>query len=221
MRSFEDIYTIAAIRKGGAEALEALLEKPKATAELLTIPDDRWLSRFSRQVFCAGFSWKVIDAKWAGFEEAFHGFDLGRCAFMDDDMFDRLIQDKGIVRHGAKILSVRDNAVFLDELRRESGSVSKAITGWSREDYVGLLEMLKKRGTRLGGMTGQYALRSMGVDSVLFTRDVVARLVAEGVIDKAPASKRAFAQAQSAINAWRAESGRTMTEISRVLALSV
>lgn len=221
MRSFEEIYTIAASRKGGAEALEALLEKPKPEAALLAIPNDRWLSRFSRQVFCAGFSWKVIDAKWAGFEEAFHGFDLGRCAFMDDDMFDRLIQDKGIVRHGAKILSVRDNAVFLDELRRESGSVSKEITGWSREDYVGLLEMLKKRGTRLGGMTGQYALRSMGVDSVLFTRDVVARLVAEGVIDKAPASKRAFAQAQSAINAWCAESGRTMTEISRVLALSV
>lgn len=221
MRSFEDIYQIAADRKGSTAALEVLLERPKPDAELLDIPNDRWLSRFSRQVFCAGFSWKVIDAKWEGFEEAFLGFDIGRCAFMNDEMFDRLIQDKGIVRHGSKILSVRDNAVFLDDLRREFGSVSAAIVGWPREDYVGLLEMLQKRGARLGGTTGQYALRSMGVDSLIFSQDVVARLVAENVIDKTPSSKRALKQVQDAVNEWRTESGRSLTEISRVLAMSV
>lgn len=221
MRRFEEIYNISAERKGGKKALEALLETPKKEAELLEIADDRWLSRFTRQVFCAGFSWKVIDAKWEGFEEAFYGFDLGRCAFMNDEMFDRLIQDKGIVRHGTKILSVRDNAVFLDDLRREHGSVAKAFVAWPSEDYVGLLDMLKKRGARLGGATGQYALRSLGVDSLVLSRDVVARLVAEGVVDKAPTSKRAMAHVQAAVNEWREESGRSLTEISRVLAMSV
>ncbi|MDE0591387.1 DNA-3-methyladenine glycosylase I [Halocynthiibacter sp. C4] len=221
MRSFDEIYEISASRKGGADALEELLGKPLPQSELLEIPDDRWLSRFSQHVFSAGFNWKVIETKWPGFEEAFHGFDLGRCAFMDDEMFDSLIQDTRIVRHGAKILSVRDNAAFLLELRDEHGSVAQVLAGWPKDDYVGLLKMLKKRGTRLGGNTGAYALRFMGVDGFIFSRDVVGRLVAEGVIDKAPTSQKALAQAQNAFNTWAEQSGRSLTEISRVLAFSL
>ncbi|MCV6823042.1 MULTISPECIES: DNA-3-methyladenine glycosylase I [Halocynthiibacter] len=221
MRSFDEIYEISASRKGGVDALEELLSKPLPQSELLEIPDDRWLSRFSQHVFSAGFNWKVIETKWPGFEEAFHGFDLGRCAFMDDEMFDSLIQDTRIVRHGAKILSVRDNAAFLLELRDEHGSVAQALAGWPKDDYVGLLKMLKKRGTRLGGNTGAYALRFMGVDGFIFSRDVVGRLVAEGVIDKAPTSQKALAQAQNAFNTWAEQSGRSLTEISRVLAFSL
>jgi hypothetical protein len=61
----------------------------------------------------------------------------------------------------------------------------------------------------------------MGVDSLIFSQDVVARLVAENVIDKTPSSKRALKQVQDAVNEWRTESGRSLTEISRVLAMSV
>jgi len=49
----------------------------------------------------------------------------------------------------------------------------------------------------------------------------VARLIAEGVIDKNPTSKTAMKQVQAAFNVWQDESGRSLTEISRVLALSV
>ena len=34
MRSFDEIFTIAADRKGGPDALEALLETPRTPAEL-------------------------------------------------------------------------------------------------------------------------------------------------------------------------------------------
>ena len=30
----------------------------------------------TRAIFQSGFSWKVIEAKWPGFEEAFDGFDV-------------------------------------------------------------------------------------------------------------------------------------------------
>ena len=80
--------------------------------------------------------------------------------------------------------------------------------------------MLKKRGSRLGG-AAQFGLRFMGRDGWILSNDVVARLVAEGVIDKPPTSRKAMAAVQSAFNAWRAESGRSLTEISRVLALSI
>jgi hypothetical protein len=49
----------------------------------------------------------------------------------------------------------------------------------------------------------------------------VARLIAEAVIDKAPSSKGDRAAVQAAFNAWRTESGRSLTEISRILAMSI
>ena len=81
-QDFARIFDMAAARKGGAEALDALLPKPKSKAHLAAIPDDRWLAAMTRAVFQAGFSWNVIETKWPGFEEAFWGFDPGRCSMM-------------------------------------------------------------------------------------------------------------------------------------------
>ena len=220
MRDFQEIFEISAGRHGGTEALEAKLGRPKSAAALAAIPEDRWLAEMSRYIFATGLNWKVIEAKWPGFEEAFHGFDLGRCAMMDDEMFDSLLTDTRIVRHGAKIASVRDNAALLLELRDEGG-VGRVIGEWPSEDFAALLEMLKKRGSRLGGMTGAYSLRMLGRDSYILSRDVVARLIAEGVVEKAPGSKTAMKAVQAAFNDWMRQSGRSLTEISRVLALSI
>lgn len=221
MRSFADIYAIAAERKGGEEKLEELIGDPPPPREsVMATPEDRWLAMMAKCIFRAGFNWKVVEAKWDGFEQAFDGFDIDRCAMMDDDRFDGLLKDTRIVRHGAKIASVRDNAVFLTELRAEGGA-GKVFGGWPPEDYVGLLDMLKKRGSRLGGATGQYFLRFSGVESFILSTDVVARLVAEGVVDGPPTSKKALAAVQAAFNGWRAQSGRSLTEVSRVLAMSV
>ncbi|WP_338549951.1 DNA-3-methyladenine glycosylase I [Roseovarius phycicola] len=219
MRSFDEIFQISAERHGGTEALEAKLSKPKTAAELEATPEDRWLAEMSKYIFATGLNWTVIEKKWPGFEEAFHGFDLGRCAFMDDGMFDSLLQDTRIVRHGAKIQSVRDNAAFLLELREEGG-VGKVLGGWPSDAFADLLEMLKKRGSRLGGMTGAYSMRMLGRDSYILSKDVVARLIAEGVLDKAPGSKASMKAVQAAFNTWMDQSGRSLTEISRVLALS-
>ncbi len=219
MRSFQEIFDISAERHGGTDALDAMLGKPKTPEELARIPEDRWLAEMSKYIFATGLNWTVIEKKWPGFEEAFHGFDLGRCAFMDDGMFDSLLQDTRIVRHGAKIQSVRDNAAFLLELREEGG-VGHVLGGWPSDAFADLLEMMKKRGSRLGGMTGAYSMRMLGRDSYILSKDVVARLIAEGVVDKAPGSKSSMKAVQAAFNAWMDQSGRSLTEISRVLALS-
>lgn len=222
MESFSDIYARAAARKGGTDALEALLAgaEVKSPEEIAAMGDDRILSEFSRRVFQAGFNWKVIDSKWDGFETAFHGFDIGRNAFMSDDDLDAHLKDKGIVRHAKKILSVRDNAIFLADLAKEHGSAAKAIGCWPADDLIGLWDVMKKRGARLGGATGQYSLRFLGKESFILSRDVTAALIAAGVVDKPPTSKGALKAVQQAFNDWKAESGETMTRISRVLALS-
>ena len=221
LRSFDAIYEIASERKGGSSALEALVSLPVPRDALLEIADDRWLAQFSKNVFNAGFNWSVVDKMWPGFEVAFKGFDVAACAMMDDTWFDALVTDTRIVRHGAKIQAVQQNAVFLQELAAEHGSVARCFADWPKTDFVGLLAMLRSRGTRLGGTTGAYALRFMGVDGFILTRDVTARLVAEGVVDKTPTSKTALRAVQDAFNTWSSQSGRSLTEISRVLAMSV
>lgn len=219
--SFADLHARAAARKGGDAALEALLAAPKSAAELASIPDDRWLSDMTRRVFQSGFNWKVIDAKWDGFEAAFWGFDIGRCALMSDADLDALVSDARIVRNGAKIRSVRDNAAMLQDLAAEHGSAAKCFAEWPAEDYAGLLEMLKKRGSRLGGRVGAISLRFMGRDGFVLSEDVCKALIREGVVAKEPTSRKDMAAVQTAFNAWRAESGRPLSDISRILAFGV
>jgi 3-methyladenine DNA glycosylase Tag len=220
MRHFTEIFDIAATHQGGTDALNAQLTKPLTHAELAAIPEDRWLAQLSKNVFNAGFNWQVVEAKWTGFEAAFNGFDVAKCSMMDDEMFDALLTNAAIIRNGTKIASVRDNAVFLLELRGQGGA-GKVLGGWPSDDFIGLLDMLKARGNRLGGATAQYAMRFIGRDAFILSGDVTARLIAEGVIDKAATSKTAMRAVQSAFNTWMEQSGRSLTEISRVLAMSV
>jgi len=220
MRDFDELFAIATDRKGGSDAIEALLPSPSAPSELALISEDRWLAQFTKSIFQAGFNWKVIENKWPGFEEAFNGFDVNRCAFLNDEEFDALLSNPAVVRNGMKLRTVIDNAIFIQELR-DQGGISKVIADWPATDFIGLLELLKKRASRLGGMSAAYSLRFMGVDSFILSQDVTARLIAEGVIDKPATSKTAQRAVQTAFNTWMEQSGRGLTQISRVLAMSV
>ncbi|MGX1498299.1 DNA-3-methyladenine glycosylase I [Roseibium aggregatum] len=224
MRSFEEIEDLAAEKKGGPEALKALLAEhaaPRTAEELEQVGDDRWLAMFTKCVFQAGFSWKVIDQKWPGFEEAFEGFDVARLAFLPDEAFEELLGDKRIVRNGAKIRSVQENAIFLKELGSEHGSAARFFAHYPVSDQIGLMDLLKKRGCRLGGNTGQIALRFMGKESFVLSGDVVNALIRENVIEKDAMSKKNLTAIQAAFNEWKATSGRPLNEISRILAFSV
>lgn len=221
MRSFDEILAISADRHGGQDTVLGGIDLSKNADELAQIPDDRWLAGASRAIFQAGFNWKVVDRMWPGFETAFKSFDPGKVAMMDDTWFDKLVTDTSIVRHGPKIRSVQENAVFIQEQSRASGGFGRMIGDWPAEEFFALLDHLKKQGTRLGGTTGQYFLRFMGRDGYILSRDVVARLIAEGVIDKPPTSKGAMAAVQEAFNTWSAQSGQPLKSISRVLAMSI
>ncbi len=221
MGRFQDIYDRAAKLRGGAEELDALLPQPKTAAELAATPDHRYLAGMTKCVFNAGFSWKVVEQKWEGFEEAFFGFEPRRIVALNDEDIDALTRNPAIIRHAKKILSTRDNARFVLDLAEEHGSAGKFFANWPVDDMVSLWTLLKKRGSRLGGASGQYFLRFAGLDTPIMSRDVVAALIAEGVVDKNPTSQRDLKAVQTAFNEWRAESGRSLSEISRTLAISV
>jgi len=222
MRPFSEIWREAAARKGGDAALEALVaEHPvKTSAELAAVPDHRWLAQMSKSVFQAGFSWKVIETKWPGFERAFHAFDPKINAVMSDDELDEHLKDTGIIRNAQKIISVRNNAAFLVDLAHEHGSAAAFFAAWPDSDFIGLLDVMKARASRLSGETAMRLFRFMGKASFITSRDVAAALITAGVVDKPPSGKKDLQAVQAAFNAWAAESGRDLTAISRVLALS-
>lgn len=220
MRTLDEILAISIKRKGSEQAVFDGFQPSKSSDEIAAIPDDRWLAEMTRAIFQAGFNWKVVDRMWSGFEAAFDGFDIGRNAMMSDDRFDELCKDTSIVRYPQKIQSVQKNAVYIQQIAEEHGSFGAFVANWPREDFAELLDALKKNANRLGGTTGQYFLRAMGVDGYILSKDVTGRLIAEGVIEKAPTSKSAMNSVQSAINSWSAETGRSLKEISRIMATS-
>lgn len=223
MIGFDAIRQRAEQRKGGAAALQALLENHRPDHDRLrTMPDDRILADMTRRIFYSGFVQKVIDAKWPGFEAAFSGFDAATLNIAPDDYWHGLTSDERIIRNGAKIMSVRANAAFIRELASEYGSAGVFFADWPREDQVGLLDLLSKRGSRLGGMTGQYFLRGIGRDSFIATVDVLACLRSAGVpLSSSGTAKKDQQLVQQAFNDWAAETGLSFIHLSRISAYSI
>jgi 3-methyladenine DNA glycosylase Tag len=220
--SFKTILARAEKRKGGPAGLKKLLPaKPNAKA-LEKLGDDRILAEMTKRVFSAGFAWSVIEQKWPGFEQAFLGFKPAKLTFQPDDFWHDLLSDTGIVRNGAKINSVRGNAAFVQEIAREHGSFGKFLARWPSSDEIGLLNLLNKRGSRLGGNTGMMFLRFIGWDGFVTSQDVVACLRDAGLdISAEVKSKGDLAKVQAQFNAWAGETGLPYVHLSRICAMSI
>src|ERR1700756_5814403 len=205
---FKPIRARAEKRKGGAKALEKLLPPKPDMKALAKLTDDRVLAEMTQRVFSAGFAWSVIENKWDGFEKAFLGFRPAKLIFQPDDFWHALLSDTGIVRNGAKISSVRENAAFVQEISKEHGSFGKFLAGWPSSDEIGLLNLLAKRGSRLGGNTGQMFLRFVGWGGFVTSQDVVDCLREVGLdIAAGVKSKGDLAKVQAQFNAWAEETG--------------
>ena len=222
MTSFKTIRARAARRKGGEAALAALLPKVADAKALAAIGDDRVLAEMTKRIFSAGFVWSVIEAKWPGFEAAFLAFAPERLVARPDEFWEGLAGDKRIVRNPQKIMAVRTNARFVADIAEEHGSFGGFLARWPADDQVGLLDVLGKRGARLGGRTGQYFLRFVGWDGYVVSTDVVACLRDAGLdISEKASSKGDLRKIQDRLNAWARETGLPYTQLSRICAMSV
>jgi len=146
--------------------------------------DHRLFEKICLEGFQAGLSWLTILRKRENFRVAFAGFDFEKVARYTQKDVERLIQDKGIVRHRRKIESVINNAGRACELVEECGSLAAYF--WQYEpdeaarpdrcDYATLMSLsktaestalskdLKKRGWSFVGPTTAYAfMQSMGM----------------------------------------------------------
>ncbi|MEZ5501465.1 MAG: DNA-3-methyladenine glycosylase I [Halioglobus sp.] len=222
MERFEPILQRACDRHGGPSSLGALMPAVSSSRSLARGGDDRWLAQMTRCVFQAGFVWRVVDYKWDDFEDVFFGFPPEKIVLLSPEQIDRFAGNPRIIRNRQKVLSVQANARFILDIRAEHGSFGRFIGRWPAQDLIGLFALLKKRGSRLGGMTGQRVLRNMGKDTFIITGDVVRCLQRSGLdIGDNPASKRELRLVQDAFNQWHQESGLPYSHLSRICALSL
>ena len=107
----------------------------------------------TKAVFQSGISWRVIDAKWDGFREAFAGFDPRKVAEFSENDVDRLSEDARIVRNRRKIEATIDNAVELVALEDEYGDFRRYLR--SHDGFEATVADLRRR-FRFLGDTGAY-----------------------------------------------------------------
>ena len=223
LRPFDEIFELAAARKGGRAALERMLgETPSHIPKTIAgFSNDRVLSAMTKSIFANGFAYRIIDAKWPAFEAAFQEFEPHACAFLSDDELDARMRDRNLVRSPRKILAVRPNARFVLDLAAEHGGrAARFFAQWPDADFIELALLVRKRGTLLGGETAMRFLRRLGKPAFVPSPDMLAALVREGVLERPTASNRNLRLVQEALNRWSEQSGRDLTVLSRVLSMS-
>ena len=146
--------------------------------------DNALFEKICLEGFQSGLSWLTILRKRDNFRNAFCGFDFEKIAAFTEKDVNRLVLDKGIIRHRGKIVSTVNNARKAIEMAESEGSLG----GWfwrfeppeserpKRLDYktslspelalpgAALSKELKKRGWSFVGPTTCYAfMQAMGL----------------------------------------------------------
>jgi len=222
LKKFDKILQQAEKRKGGAAALKKLLPKVASKKKLMVTGDDRFLAMMTKVINQAGFSWIVIENKWPQFEEAFFGFNPSKLGLLSPEQWEAYTSDRRVVRNWQKIKALQENVYFVQEESRKHGGFGKFLADWPADDQIGLMAYLKKHGSRLGGQSALWFLRTMGKDCFILSKDVVLTLKHAGLdISDNPTSQKDLRQVQQAFNTWHAETGLPYSHLSRIAACSI
>ncbi len=141
------------------------------------VTDDRLLfEKICLEGFQAGLSWLTILKKRENFRDTFHGFDYKKIMNFNEKDVERLLQNKGIIRHRGKIEATLNNAHCIDTLIEREGSFYEHIKQFKpslrktveipalTESSIALSKDLKQRGFKFVGPTTLYAfMQAMGL----------------------------------------------------------
>lgn len=99
--------------------------------------NDRKLFEFLiLDTFQAGLSWEIILKKREGFREAFKNFNPVQVAEFGAKEFNKLLNDKNIIRNKLKIEASINNAKKFLEIKKEFGSFDKYIWQFTEYDVI-------------------------------------------------------------------------------------
>ena len=135
---------------------------PISEAPEKIVPKDLggYLEIMSKSVFQSGMSWKVVESKWPTTREAFHDFQIGAVAAMDEMAVDALADDTRVIRNRRKLQAITDNARRMIELDEEYGTFQKYLR--SHDSFWDLVKDLRKQFKFLGDMGAYYWLYVVG-----------------------------------------------------------
>ena len=218
LESFETLYQRAAQRKGGPRALNYLLGEAESEAHLALLGDDRFLAEFTKKVFQSGFVWRVVRNKWPSFETAFFDFNIEKILMMPEEMLERKAADPSIIRNFNKVKTIKANAEMIFAEQQNGHTFAEFVANWPSDNIIGLWAYLKKNGARLGGNTGPYALRMLGKETFILTRDVEGYFRAHDLISGGIQTKSSLNTIQASFNTWQAESGLSLSQLSQLVA---
>jgi DNA-3-methyladenine glycosylase I len=137
--------------------------------------DDKLFEFLILETFQAGLSWITVLRKRENFRKALDNFDYKKIVNYDENKFEELINNAGIIRNKLKIRATISNAQVFMDIQKEFGSFSKYIWGfvnhkpinnkWKSMDEIPattelsdkLSKDLKKRGFKFVGSTVIYA----------------------------------------------------------------
>jgi 3-methyladenine DNA glycosylase Tag len=116
-----------------------------------------YLEVITKAVFQSGMSWRVVDAKWPGFREAFDGFDPERVAALTPEDVDRLAGDTRIIRNRRKIEATVENAQAIVALDEDTAG---GFAAWlrSHDGFERTIDAMREHFKFLGDMGAYYVL---------------------------------------------------------------
>lgn len=119
--------------------------KPKKLGDYLEV--------MTKAVFQSGISWKVVNSKWPGIQEAFRHFDADTVAGFGEKELDDLTGDTRVIRNRRKLEAIIGNARRMIELDKEFGSFQKYLR--SQPDFDATVKDIRKQ-FKFMGPTGIY-----------------------------------------------------------------
>ena len=149
------------------------------------VADDRLLfEKICLEGFQSGLSWLTILRKRENFREAFGGFEFERVAEYTERDVERLLLNRGIIRHRGKIQATINNARRAREMASRHGSLAAFFWQWEPDEAsrpaiidhstlvvltktpesIAMSKELKRRKWRFVGPTTAYAfMQAMGL----------------------------------------------------------
>lgn len=119
-----------------------------------------YLEVMSKAVMQTGISWRVVEMKWPGIREAFHGFAPLAVASIDGGEMEALTADKRVIRNRRKLDAIVDNARTMLDLEEQHGGFQRYLR--SHGGFEPCVADLRKRFRFLGDTGAYYFLWVVG-----------------------------------------------------------
>jgi 3-methyladenine DNA glycosylase Tag len=120
-----------------------------------------YLDAMARVMFQTGISWRVVDAKWPGIQDAFRGFDPARAARLSTRDIDRLMGDTRVIRNRKKLEAIVSNARRMLELDAEYKGFKKYLDSFG-DDFEATKKEIHKQFAFMGDTGTWYFMWMVG-----------------------------------------------------------